>query len=176
MATAKTKADPYGMTSKKATARATATATANTGILHFVQDDDLKLVQNDDVKRVTAKATTNQIPFGNDKQEVQQQLQRQQQLPLQLQKRLSAAMATAVATVVLGADLFGYAFYGVVGGEYGAFLPGYEMREVVSGEVGSTLGFVELGVGGLSAWEKDISEAADGVGDLCPADVDGFGE
>ena len=71
----------------------------------------------------------------------------------------------------LAMDLFGNAFDGVVGGEYGAFLPGYEVGEVVSGEVGSTLGFVELGVGGLSAWQEDVSEAADGVGDLCPADI-----
>ena len=37
-------------------------------------------------------------------------------------------------------------------------------------------GVVELSVGGFSAWEEDVSEAADGVGDLCPANVDGFGE
>jgi hypothetical protein len=42
-ATAKTKADPYGMTSKKNRQQ----QKQNTGILHYVQDDD--------IKRTTAK-------------------------------------------------------------------------------------------------------------------------
>jgi hypothetical protein len=49
------------------------------------------------------KQLQKQIRFGNDKQEKK----------------------SAKTNYKLGADLFGYAFDGVVGGEYGAFLPGY---------------------------------------------------
>jgi hypothetical protein len=51
------------------------------------------------------KQLQKQIPFGDDKQE----------------------KTSAKTNYRLGVDLFGYAFDGVVGGEYGAFLPGYEV-------------------------------------------------
>ena len=50
------------------------------------------------------------------------------------------------------------------------------MREVVAGEVGFALGFFKLCVGWGAALEEVVCEAAEGVWDLGPCDVDRFGE
>lgn len=72
--------------------------------------------------------------------------------------------------------LFCDAFDGVVGGEDCAFLPGDEVREVVAGEVCFALGFFKLCVGRGAAGDEVVREAAEGVWDLGPCDIDRFGE
>ena len=78
--------------------------------------------------------------------------------------------------VSLAADSFGDALDGVMSGECRSFLPANEVREIITGEVGSALGFFELDVCGPAAFEVIVCEAAEGVGDLRPANVDRFGE
>lgn len=84
-------------------------------------------------------------------------------------------MSWYLCELVLAANLFGDAFDGVMGGEDGALLPADEVREVISGEVGLALWFFELLVGWLAAVEVIVGEAAEGVGDFGPADIDGLG-
>lgn len=64
----------------------------------------------------------------------------------------------------------------MVGGEDCALLPGDEVREVVSSEVGLALRFFKLCVGRGAAGEEVVREAAEGVWDPGPCDVDRFGE
>ena len=65
---------------------------------------------------------------------------------------------------------------GVVRGEDCALLPADEMGEVVACEVGLALRFFELLVGGVAAGEVVVGEAAQGIRDLRPGDVDGLAE
>src|SRR5580698_4919854 len=50
------------------------------------------------------------------------------------------------------------------------------MRKIIAGEVGSALWFFELGISRLAAFQVIVGEAAKGVGNLRPTDVDGFSE
>src|SRR6202051_5021278 len=66
------------------------------------------------------------------------------------------------------------ALNGVVSRKYGAFLPCHQVRQVVAGKVGSSLRLLQLGVGLRTARNPIIGEAAKGIRNLQPADLDSF--
>ena len=68
------------------------------------------------------------------------------------------------------------AINGVVGRKDGAFLPCHQVRQVVAGKVGSSFRLLQLVVGLRTARNPIVGEAAKGVGNLRPTDVDGFSE
>src|ERR1700753_736838 len=63
------------------------------------------------------------------------------------------------------------AFNGVVRGEDGPFLPGNKMREVVIRKIGAALGLCQLGIRRRARLHSVVGEAAKGVRNLCPADI-----
>ena len=76
----------------------------------------------------------------------------------------------------LGVELFRDSFDGVMCGEDGTLLPSDEVREVVACEEGLPFWFFELFVGRLAAGDEVICEAAEGVRNSRPVDVDGLGQ